>query len=208
MDEFFIFAAFEGRDFAFHGRELARKRGRARHGGVPEAVLYHMGDDEVLFTFDEAGDNADMADQLAPDDPAWQASLRRSVTFAIAVTESEVTDEWLARAEDDWGVPQGMLSDLWNEAWNEAVLRSRRPDADASQVLDVLRDVLVEHMDDDDALPHYRVEAAVMIGKRSGRPITEDNVIDGSDAPDGILLTMRNGAQYRLTLRVEGGDDA
>jgi hypothetical protein len=71
---------------------------------------------------------------------------------------------------------------------------------DPSQVLDVLRDVLVEHMDDNDSLPHYQIQSAVFIGG-TGRLIGEEQVLAGNDAPAGLRLTMRSGHEYDLTLR-------
>jgi hypothetical protein len=71
---------------------------------------------------------------------------------------------------------------------------------DPSQVLDVLRDVLLRHMDDPEALPVYRVQSAVLIGRRSGRLMSEDDVTSGHDIPNGLRLTMRSGDEYDLTL--------
>lgn len=39
---------------------------------------------------------------------------------------------------------------------------------DPGQVLDVVRDVLIEHMDGPDALPHDRIQSAVDIGQTMG----------------------------------------
>ena len=72
--------------------------------------------------------------------------------------------------------------------------------ANPAQVLDVLRGVLLEHMDGDDLGPWYRVQSAVIMGRDSGRIITEDQIIEGSDVPGGLLLTMRDGSEYRLAL--------
>jgi hypothetical protein len=72
--------------------------------------------------------------------------------------------------------------------------------ADASQVMDVLRDVLVQHMDHPQALDVYRVQSAVYIGRTSGRLISEQDIISGHDVPGGIRLTMRSGDEFDLTL--------
>jgi hypothetical protein len=79
---------------------------------------------------------------------------------------------------------------------------------DPAQVLDVLRDVLVKHMDAPDALPDYQVQSAVFIGKHSGRLMSEDDVISGKDVPGGLRLTMRSGAEYDLTLTAAETNDA
>jgi hypothetical protein len=71
---------------------------------------------------------------------------------------------------------------------------------DPGQVLDVLRDVLIKHMDQPDSLNHYRIQSAVYIG-HSGRLISDDNIIAGNDSPAGLRLTMRSGAEYDLLLR-------
>jgi hypothetical protein len=71
--------------------------------------------------------------------------------------------------------------------------------ADPSQVLDVLRDVLVTHMDDPKALAHYRIQSTVYIGQ-TGRLMSEDDIISAYDVPIGLRLTMRSGAEYDLTL--------
>ena len=73
-------------------------------------------------------------------------------------------------------------------------------DADPSQVLDVLRDVLLKHMQE--GLPHYQVQSAVYIGKNSQRLISENDIIDAKDIPGGLRLTMRNGAEYDLFLKL------
>jgi hypothetical protein len=67
-------------------------------------------------------------------------------------------------------------------------------------VLDVLRDVLLKHMDRDDFLDEYRIQSAVYIGRNSGRLMSEDNIISGHDVPGGLRLTMRSGHEYDLTL--------
>lgn len=69
---------------------------------------------------------------------------------------------------------------------------------DPSQVLDVLRDVLLEHMNV--GLPVHRVLSAVYVGRRSGRLISDDDILAGRDAPGGLHLTMGDGSELRLTL--------
>ncbi len=68
--------------------------------------------------------------------------------------------------------------------------------ADAAQVIDVLRDVLLEHMNE--GLPNYQVQSAVYTSQYTGRVIGEEEIIDG-DSPNGLLITMRDGSEYRLT---------
>jgi hypothetical protein len=72
--------------------------------------------------------------------------------------------------------------------------------SDPSQVLYVLRDVLLKHMDSPDALPRYRVQSAVFIGRDSGRLMSHDDVVAGHDTPGGLRLTMRSGEEFDLTL--------
>lgn len=71
---------------------------------------------------------------------------------------------------------------------------------DPAQVLGVLRDVLIAHMDSPMTMPDYRVQSAVYIGGRSGRLMSEADIISGHDIPSGLLLTMRDGSELRLTL--------
>ena len=68
--------------------------------------------------------------------------------------------------------------------------------ADAGQVIDVLRNVLLEHMNE--GLPHYQVQSAVYIDRYTGRVIGDQEIIAGAD-PYGLLLTMRDGSEYKLT---------
>ena len=70
---------------------------------------------------------------------------------------------------------------------------------DPAQVLDVLRDVLVEHMDDPNALSDYRIQSAVWIG-RSGQLISDDDITSCRDIQRGLRLTMRSGHEYDLAL--------
>jgi len=70
---------------------------------------------------------------------------------------------------------------------------------DPSQVIGTVRDVLLEHMQE--GLDHYRVQSAVLIGKWSGRLMSEEQVASGDDVPHGLRLTMRSGAEYDLILR-------
>jgi hypothetical protein len=79
---------------------------------------------------------------------------------------------------------------------------------DPSQVLDALRGVLMAHMNK--GLPHYQVQSAVYIGQRSGRLMSDDDVIHGHDAIGGLRLTMQSGHEYDLTLTLAetgGGSD-
>ena len=71
---------------------------------------------------------------------------------------------------------------------------------DAAQVLEVLRDVLIDGMDQYDSLPDFRLQSAVYVGQRSGRLISDEQIIEGRDVPAGLRLTMRSGCEYVLTL--------
>lgn len=76
------------------------------------------------------------------------------------------------------------------------------------QVIEVLRDVLLEHMDSPNALPHFRVQSAVMLGRSSGRPTSGPEMFTSEDGATiitgeqtgGLRLTMRNGSEYDLWL--------
>ena len=78
-------------------------------------------------------------------------------------------------------------------------MSDEREKGDPGQVLDVLRNVLTQHLDSDDELPEYRVQSAVFIG-HSGRLMSNNAVIDGHDVIAGLRLTMRSGDEYDLTL--------
>jgi hypothetical protein len=65
--------------------------------------------------------------------------------------------------------------------------------------LDVMRDVLLEHMKQ--GLDDFVVESAVYIGKLSGRLLSERDLIDGGDVIGGLRLTMKSGAEYDLKLK-------
>lgn len=65
------------------------------------------------------------------------------------------------------------------------------------QVLMVLHDVLLEDMDSEDALPCYRVQDVLLIDNSTG------TAVDETDEPGGLLLVMRDGRRFRLTLTLE-----
>lgn len=71
---------------------------------------------------------------------------------------------------------------------------------DPAQVLQVLRDVLIEHMDSPDTLPSYRVSRVLQLGKTTGRIMSDEDIASGADIPGRLLLTMRDGSELRLTL--------
>ena len=71
---------------------------------------------------------------------------------------------------------------------------------DPTQVIGVLRDVLLAHMDNAETLPEYQVQSAVYIGRQSGRLISESDITSCHDVPGGLRLTMRSGHEYELTL--------
>lgn len=60
----------------------------------------------------------------------------------------------------------------------------------------VVRDVLVEHMDSTGALPEYRVRDVVLLDA-SGDAMDEDDVHDQRPLV-GLLLQMRDGTEVRL----------
>src|SRR5437763_15188020 len=64
--------------------------------------------------------------------------------------------------------------------------------------LAMLRDLLMEHMDAEDALPAYRLQRA-LLANEYGQLITIDDVIGGATAA-GLLLVMRDGRELHLTL--------
>ncbi len=82
---------------------------------------------------------------------------------------------------------------------------SEKPKASPSRVLEVMRSVLMEHMDSDQYGPWYRPQSIVALGAHTGRIITEDDVLDGMDVEGALLITMRDGNEYKLTLEVASG---
>ena len=54
---------------------------------------------------------------------------------------------------------------------------------DPEQVIDVLRDVLVKHMDETHSLPECRIQRAVYISRFSGRPISNDDSAHDRNQP-------------------------
>ena len=82
---------------------------------------------------------------------------------------------------------------------------SEKPTASPSRVLEVMRSVLMEHMDTDQYGPWYRPQTIVALDAHTGRTITEDDVLDGMDVEGALLITMRDGNEYKLTLEVAPG---
>ncbi len=73
-------------------------------------------------------------------------------------------------------------------------------------MLDVLRDVLLQHMGPEgmpDALPVYQVVRAVYVGseRSGGRLLTDEDIEEGRDYPTGLVLTMADGSELLLTLK-------
>jgi hypothetical protein len=68
-----------------------------------------------------------------------------------------------------------------------------------------MRLALIEHMDTDQYGPWYRPQSIVALGRDTGRIITEDDVFDGMDVEGALLITMRDGSKYKLTLEVASG---
>jgi hypothetical protein len=75
----------------------------------------------------------------------------------------------------------------------------RADKGDPGQLLDILRDVLLEHMNHPEAIPDYQVQSAVYIG-RSGRLVSDEHIANAWDIPCGLRLTMRSGHEYDLKL--------
>ena len=82
---------------------------------------------------------------------------------------------------------------------------SEKPGASPSQVLEIMRMALMEHMDTEQYGPWYRPQSIVALGRDSGRIITEDDILDGRDVEGALLITMRDGNEYKLTLEVAPG---
>lgn len=70
---------------------------------------------------------------------------------------------------------------------------------DPDQVLDVIRDVIVD-MDTDDFGPWFRPQSVVKVGRYSGTPESANPSLHGEPEPMALLLTMRDGSAWRLTL--------
>ncbi len=77
--------------------------------------------------------------------------------------------------------------------------------ASPSQVLEIMRMALIEHMDTEQYAPWYRPQSIVAVGAPSGRIITEDDILAGRDVEGALLITMRDGKEYKLTLEVAPG---
>jgi hypothetical protein len=74
--------------------------------------------------------------------------------------------------------------------------------ADPNQLLDIICDALLE-LDTEDGVPAYRPREAELVGRYSG--VSEDEgprTIDGEQEPLVLILTMRDGNKYRLSLDV------
>ena len=74
-------------------------------------------------------------------------------------------------------------------------------DSDIAQIIAVLRDVLLTHMQE--GLPDYCVQTAVYGGKNTGVLLSTDDISIGKDIPNSLQLTMQNGKEYRLYLKEE-----
>jgi hypothetical protein len=119
--------------------------------------------------------------------------VRVLVTFeasyrAYRLLRARSCGEYMTRYHHTAGSPRPAFS-----------MKGRRIIGDPSQVLDVMRDVLWEHMKQ--GLDDFVVESAVYIGKLSGRLLSERDLIDGGDFIGGLRLTMKSGAEYDLKLK-------
>lgn len=72
-----------------------------------------------------------------------------------------------------------------------------------AQVLDVIREILLEHMDSPQALQEYRIEDVLQIDRETGAPIDDASVIAGRACPGALRLMMRDGSVLRLSLESE-----
>ncbi len=67
------------------------------------------------------------------------------------------------------------------------------------EILGALREVLLEHMNEADGFqPWCSVQRALYLGK-SGRILAEEEFCD-NDTPIGLVLTMDDGSEIRLTV--------
>ena len=82
---------------------------------------------------------------------------------------------------------------------------SRKRKGSPPQVLEVMRLALIEHMDSEQYGPWYRPKSIVALGRDTGRIITEEDILDGKDVEGALLITMRDGNEYKLTLEVAPG---
>jgi hypothetical protein len=71
---------------------------------------------------------------------------------------------------------------------------------DVAQFLPVLAEVIREYMDSSNLVDTYRVQSVVMLNAGEGRPISDENIMEG-DVPGALRLTTRDGNEY--TLKVE-----
>ena len=75
-----------------------------------------------------------------------------------------------------------------------------------AMVLDAFLSVLQRFAEEPPTLgvpvpPQYRIQSVVRIGKRTGRPISEDKeIIEGTDVEGAAWLTMHDGTELLLTL--------
>ncbi len=79
---------------------------------------------------------------------------------------------------------------------------TEKSEAFPAEVLGAMRYVLIEHMDTDQYGPWYQPQSIDTLGVKSGRIITDDDVIGGRDVQGALLITMRDGNEYKLTLEV------
>ena len=79
---------------------------------------------------------------------------------------------------------------------------SKKLEVSPPQVLEVMRLALMEHMDTEQYGPWYRPQTIVALGRNTGRIITEEGIRDGKDVEGALLILMRDGSEYRLTLEM------
>ena len=75
-----------------------------------------------------------------------------------------------------------------------------KPEAFPAEVLGAIRYVLIEHMDTDQYGPWYQPRSIVTLGVKSGRIITDGDAVGGRGVESALLITMRDGNEYKLTL--------
>lgn len=112
--------------------------------------------------------------------------------WATVVTDGRLPDWDGARVELSW------LDDDSDGVEQDDTSFAEESLMDPGQVLNVMRDVLLEHMQE--GLPQYQVQSAVFIVRGSGQIIGTEEVINGNASPSGLRLTMRSGDEYALSL--------
>ena len=64
---------------------------------------------------------------------------------------------------------------------------------------------LMEHMDTDQYGPWYRPQTIVALGRDSGALLLRKTFLTAKDVEGALLITMRDGSEYKLTLELAPG---